>query len=582
MIASISLGIRLWTTGVWEKGKSCLSPSSAPLPMTMTRPRSPAYSGDGGGNVILTPGRGSVEKLDRLPSPLRMGLLQPRNEPIVPYETMRGCAYSCSYCITGTIPSRFFPADRVVEEISLLYEYRVSGVRLVCSNFLLHPEFFAICREVARINADRSMSFTCFSYAGDITREKTKALKACNFETVEIGLQTVNATTLKTLRRPPFNESRFLEGLAHLRDAGIYFSIDLIAGLPGESIQDVEKSIAFLKKHGVREYNVFPLQLLPGSPLRKKAKEMGIEADTRPPYRVTGTPSMTQAQIHSCVSKEQIERKDFFFELAQEFWLPRFCTFKHTGNPASPPRRIAAPVTKLLVSPTTNIQRFAETAVRRFGANVVMIFSNPGQRLTSLSSIIEAVCHANPFCRIMPVFKIRTSAELDDVLQLCRRISLRNLVNKTVVKDDSFSGEEVALPKDFTLYEEIHIGSLGDMERVSNRGISNILIDISPQLDPVPLRSALEQFVTAGKNIQYKNFALYYLDYQIRQRQLGKPERIHTPVDVGNMVTLDADGELAPHLSMSSSMALEIAHMQMLFMRRLGSTTANSNTRSFV
>jgi len=519
------------------------------------------------GGTIITPGRGAVGNLKRIPSPLKAGILAPKNEPIVPYETMRGCPCSCSYCITGSLRWRFFPATRVVEDLSILHDIRVKNVRLVCSNFLLHPEFFTICEELARVNADRCVSFSCFAYGGDVTRERAEALKACNFGKVETGLQTVNAPTLKNIRRPSFDEARFLAGLDYLRDAGIDCSVDLIAGLPGESAEDIERSIDFVKNSRIRHFNVFPLLLLPGSPLKKRAVEMGIEADPLPPYRVIETATLTRAQMHTLVRKGETERKDFFFNLAQEFSFPRFCAFNHGGSLDLKPSRSHIPVTKLLVSRSVDTQRFADAAVRGFGSCVVLIFSNLKSSLPSYREIVESLCRTNPFCLIMPVFCVRATDELGAAMRECRRVSGPNLTHKTIVRGASVSCEPASAAEDITFYDEVHIGSPGDLERVSSCANRNVLVDLSPEQDAAALRALIVQLLASGKNIQYKNFAFYYLDYLVRQMGRGRPAHIHAPVDMGSIASLDADGGLIPHISLNDRLALEIAHMQALFTR---------------
>lgn len=524
------------------------------------------------GNMVPPSGYAIVEDLGLLPSPLRMGTIRPGKMPVASYETMRGCLHSCSYCVTGTVSWRCFPADRVVDDISILHENRAGAVRMACSNFLFHPDFFNICNALARINADRRMSFSCFSYAEDVTREKAEALKACNFTSLEIGLQTVNAKTLRTLRRRPLHEGRFVEGLEHLRKVGIGFSIDLIAGLPGESPEDVERSIAFLDKSKVKAYSMFHLMTLPGSPLRTEAKEMGIEGGNQPPYYVTSTPLLTQAQIRFFVKRDMRMPKNRLV-LVQEFRLPRFCTLNTEGNPVAPLSGALTPVipvTKLLVPGATNPERFADRGTRKLGSEVIIVFSNIEESLPSFEAVIKAVWRENPFSQIMPVFEVRRPSEADAVFEQCRRISDPNLVQKTIIANVSFPWEQVSPPKGFSLCEEIPIRSPGDVERLSACAVPNILADLSLELDAVELYSVLESLIASGKNIRYKNLAFFYLARQVRLLKWGKGPAVQGPVELGNIFLLDGQGEVVPHLSMTQNIAFQIGYMQLLFMRKNG------------
>lgn len=531
-----------------------------------TPPAVPGLFWRQGKKLSLNQGCSIVKNLDLLPSFLKMGILDLKNKPIVPYETMRGCTYSCLYCATGTLPWRCFSADRVINDLAILHENGVKKVHLFCSNFLRHPDFFTICSELAAVNADRGMSLSFTSYAEDVSREKAEALKACNFEVGELGLQTVNKKTLKIIRRPPLNKSRFLEGLGHLKSAGIDFHIDLIAGLPGESIDDVERSIAFMKKYRIQHYNIFALRLLPGSPLWERARELGIHAQSLPPHLVTATRDMTQGQINSCSAKETTKEPDLPFELAYEFQLPRFCALDHAENALSGPCQTNLPISKLLVSCATDMERFAGQSVRKYDSTLVIFFSNIGQSLLSFNAIIEAICRANPFCRIMPVFEIKNPADMDDVLQQCKHVTRSNIVQKTIIKDGAFSIEQATLPEGFTLYEQISIHTPDDMERVNACKVFNVMADISPDMDPEALFSVLKSLSASKRNVRFKNIAFYYLDNLVRQRLSGKKAQIHAPVDFGAVAQLDEKGGLLPHLTMSNRKVLEIAHMQWRFL----------------
>lgn len=528
------------------------------------------------GELQVVPGRGSVADLAQLPSPLQMGILNLVNEPIVTYETMRGCPCTCSYCVTGAQTWRAFPADRVVADLEMLHNQRVKKVRLSCSNFLLHPEFFDICSSLALINADKSMELICFSYAEHVTLEKAEALKSCNFVLLEIGLQTVSAKTLKLIRRPPFDESRFLEGLAYLRNMGISFSIDLIAGLPDESPEDIDNTLAFVKRNRFQLYSVFPLQLLPGSPLRNEAEAYGIDARTEPPYTVIRTRSLSPSQIQAYANKTEIGRDEIRFDLAREFCLPGFAAFNLTASDAAATAPLLAPIAKILISSTVDPGRFMAAEGNGIASSVIMIFSNLEQSLASCTAIIGAVLQRNPFTLIMPVFEVSTAAEMEEVLSVCRSIAGPQLVKKTVVKDAALmlSQDDCA---DFTLFEAFQIDSVADAGTVAACSSDNILIDLSPLLDAADLVAIMVRLVDCGKNIKYRNLALYYLDHLIRQHQQGGAVSIHAPVDIGRIVAIDAKGETVTHLFMNNRLTLAITHMQLLFMRFIQSSLKAGN-----
>jgi hypothetical protein len=84
-----------------------------------------------------------------------------------------------------------------------------------------------------------------------------------------------------------------------LSRSGVSFGIDLIYGLPGDSLSDFEEGVDFALGLGPNHLDLFPLALLPGTELGEKAEELGIEAGGEPPYLVRGTRELPPSDLAS-------------------------------------------------------------------------------------------------------------------------------------------------------------------------------------------------------------------------------------------------------------------------------------------
>src|SRR5690606_10591760 len=125
--------------------------------------------------------------------------------------------------------------------------------------------------------------------AEGLTDAHAAALAAAGFTKLEIGLQSVSPETLRRSRRGG-SAARVADATRRLRDAGIELLVDLIVGLPGDGPEEIADGIEFLLEHDLADAaQVFPLAVLPGTPMRETAERDGLVFDPRPPYRIRRT-----------------------------------------------------------------------------------------------------------------------------------------------------------------------------------------------------------------------------------------------------------------------------------------------------
>src|SRR5262249_5145323 len=127
--------------------------------------------------------------------------------------------------------------------------------------------------------------------------EHARALKRAGFDRLEIGLQSVNAQTLKRVKRGGSAE-KVAAAARMLHGEGIELLVDLIIGLPGDTSEDGDRGVDFQLEHGLGgEAQVFPLSLLPGTAMRATAGQDGVEFDPAPPYRVRRTAGFSPDEL---------------------------------------------------------------------------------------------------------------------------------------------------------------------------------------------------------------------------------------------------------------------------------------------
>ena len=108
-----------------------------------------------------------------------------------------------------------------------------------------------------------------------LTEEKLSVLKQAGFNRISIGLQSFNDAELKTLGRV-HNAAQFLHAYKMTRAAGFKnINVDLIAGLPGQTLESFKNSLQQLLDLKPEHLSVYGLQIEEGT----KFFEQGIVCD---------------------------------------------------------------------------------------------------------------------------------------------------------------------------------------------------------------------------------------------------------------------------------------------------------------
>ena len=213
-------------------------------------------------------------------------------------ETSRGCPFRCAFCLSAGSGVRYFPLDAVKEQILKLSKANTKTIKFVDRTF--------------NCNADRASEIfeyviwlntaCCFHFevAADLFNERMLSL----LETAppgriqfEIGLQSFFEPALKACSRQMDVDKAEYNVLALLKMQNIHIHVDLIAGLPYESLEDFKNS--FNRAYALDAHNLQLgfLKMLHGSELRKKAKSFGIEYSPMPPYEIISSPWLSFEDI---------------------------------------------------------------------------------------------------------------------------------------------------------------------------------------------------------------------------------------------------------------------------------------------
>lgn len=185
------------------------------------------------------------------------------------WETIRGCAFSCIYCTHPGMSNNFreFPLEKVVEEAGYLKGREFRAIYITDPILGGRKER---SKKVLKLLSELKGSFITAEYRPEyLDEEVMDLLEEAQIGWLEFGLQTTNPK-LKYFRK---NSPSVLEKLEELSKRSIKYSLDLIAGIPGDTRESFEESLRFaIESAKPTSLKVFPLRVYDGTILQRMAE----------------------------------------------------------------------------------------------------------------------------------------------------------------------------------------------------------------------------------------------------------------------------------------------------------------------
>ena len=234
--------------------------------------------------------------LGSLPSPWLDGTLDPARWGGAALELARGCPFSCAFCFEskGDRRVRRFPLERAARELEA---FAAAGVDEV---FVLDPTFNADARrmeEAVGIMRERGpgLRYLLELRAELLDRRQAHLLSTVDCS-VQVGLQSADTVVMAAVDRS-FDPAAFARKVRLLDEAGVVYGLDLMYGLPGDTLDGFCASLDYALGLGPNHLDVFRLAVLPGTALADRASALGLDHDPRAPYLVRSTPTFPAADL---------------------------------------------------------------------------------------------------------------------------------------------------------------------------------------------------------------------------------------------------------------------------------------------
>lgn len=218
-----------------------------------------------------------IECLDELPFPARRlfdyknvvnttGIHgQDKGQRATTMITSRGCPFDCKFCCKGHDMYNKYryrsPENVKYELIGLKEDYGIEHVRFVDDCFTLNKDR---AKKICEYTKELDISFMSIARADTCDLNTLKMLKSGGCKILDIGLESGSPKLLKDMnKRETIDDIK--KCLLNAKKIGLNTKVFLQYDLPGETEEDIQKTIDFLKETKPDFYTLSRYTSLPGS-----------------------------------------------------------------------------------------------------------------------------------------------------------------------------------------------------------------------------------------------------------------------------------------------------------------------------
>ena len=280
---------------------------------------------DAEGRLLRTRPRAFVRDLDALPFPAwdlvdveryRALWLRRHGYYSMNLATTRGCPYHCNWCAKPIYGQRYTirSAENVVEEMAWLHRtYRPDHLWIADDIFGLRPGWIERFSELV-LARGVAIPFKCLLRADQVTADVATALGAARCRIAWMGAESGSQRILDAMEKGT-RVDQIATATALLRAAGVDVGFFLQFGYPGETRDDIARTLDMVRSCRPDDIGVSVSYPLPGTSFYERVKaELGQKQnwvdsnDLAMMYRATYVPDFYRA-LHALVHTEFRARK---------------------------------------------------------------------------------------------------------------------------------------------------------------------------------------------------------------------------------------------------------------------------------
>jgi anaerobic magnesium-protoporphyrin IX monomethyl ester cyclase len=197
--------------------------------------------------------------------------------------TGRGCPFKCTFCNihyqreifkdSGDFLRKRSVANVIAELKENLAKYDVHFVSVHDDNFTTNPKWVEeFCEEYRK---EVNVPWYCFGYPTTIKPRLVKAMKAANCATVFMGVDSGDEEIRRNFMDRPMPDELIYKSAKLIQDAGIGLQVSCIYGTPGETPEQMFKTLEMVDRIKPTQSSAYVFYPFPRTKLYTRSVEMG-------------------------------------------------------------------------------------------------------------------------------------------------------------------------------------------------------------------------------------------------------------------------------------------------------------------
>ena len=189
--------------------------------------------------------------------------------PIAPIMTTRGCPFSCTFCAGNLISGKKIrrrSSENILSEIKTLYNnFGIREFHIIDDNFTMDKKFAKdFLKNLKRLNLDISWAVPNGIRMDTLDDELLDLMKETGLYLISLGIESGSDRILKLMKKNLTTEqTRHFVKL--IRKHGIDIAGFFILGFPGETVDDIKKTIRLSLELDLLRANFFTYLPFPGT-----------------------------------------------------------------------------------------------------------------------------------------------------------------------------------------------------------------------------------------------------------------------------------------------------------------------------
>ena len=215
-----------------------------------------------------------------------------KRTPYAAIQTSIGCRFGCDFCMINIVnrndndeigvasnysSMRYWSPEFIINEFDKLVKMGVETIRIVDEMFLLNKKYYVpLCTMLKERGYGENLRMWAYSRIDTVSNpELLKLVREAGIKWLCLGIESGDRNVRLEVSKGKFQDVDIQKVIQYIHDADIEVMANYIFGLPGDTLESMQKTLNLSKELCTFGWNAYAAMALPGSKLYKDAIDKG-------------------------------------------------------------------------------------------------------------------------------------------------------------------------------------------------------------------------------------------------------------------------------------------------------------------